>query len=369
MGRSLDIAVICHARHPISPPFKGGMEAHSYHLINGLAARGHRVTAFAAGDSQLSVPLVPLFEHHYDGILPPGCNEEPPELARQLDAAYTSAAEMVASGGFDIVHNNSLHSVPIEAARKSGIALVSSLHVPPFEALSDAVMRCTVPNCRFMVTSRKQLHSWWGDTPSPQAAVVHNGIDLALWRNRMLPHTRNGRAVWTGRISFNKGTHLALQAAHLAGMGLDLFGPIEDMQYFETQCRPLLDEHRLYRGHRSAGELAEEYAKASVFAFTPLWDEPFGLVAIEAMASGVPVAGTDMGAVREVVGDCGKLAAANTAPAIAEAMLKARDIPSDRCVERVREFFTLDRMLDGYERQYALAMGDDILAAHSANAA
>lgn len=98
-----------------------------------------------------------------------------------------------------------------------------------------------------------------------------------------------------------------------------------------------------------------EIGKASVALFTPLWDEPFGLAAIEAMACGLPVAAIRNGAVREVVGRAGSYADANPA-SLAQAIGRALDIPRRTPRDRVQRLFTLDRMLDAYEAIYALAL-------------
>ena len=64
--RALRIAVIGHLRHPITRPFMGGMEAHTWHLVRGMQARGHEVVLFASGDSDPGLPLHPVIPRHYD---------------------------------------------------------------------------------------------------------------------------------------------------------------------------------------------------------------------------------------------------------------------------------------------------------------
>ena len=64
------IAVIAHLRHPIAPPFKGGMEAHCHALVTALQAAGHDVTLFASGDSDPTLPIVAATPSHYEAVLP-----------------------------------------------------------------------------------------------------------------------------------------------------------------------------------------------------------------------------------------------------------------------------------------------------------
>ena len=102
-----------------------------------------------------------------------------------------------------------------------------------------------------------------------------------------------------------------------------------------------------------AAALATAIGRASVFVFTPCWDEPFGLVAVEAMACGLPVATFDTGAVREIVGDAGYFAPTGDVAALAEAIAAARQAPRAPQRARVEAMFTRDRWLDRCEALYS----------------
>lgn len=90
-----------------------------------------------------------------------------------------------------------------------------------------------------------------------------------------------------------------------------------------------------------------------MFLFTPCWDEPFGLVAIEAMACGLPVAAFDAGAAREVVGEAGCIAPAGDVSALADALTRAMAIPRSTARCRVETHFARDLWLDRCEALYA----------------
>jgi glycosyltransferase involved in cell wall biosynthesis len=193
---------------------------------------------------------------------------------------------------------------------------------------------------------------WWPEGAPPQAHVVPNGIDVDAW-----PYSESGdgSAVWAGRITATKGAHLAVEAARIAGMPLTLFGAVEHRDYFDAEVVPRLGGGIRYGGHLGARELAAEFGRASVFVFTPLWDEPFGLVAAEAMACGLPVAATDMGAVREVIGPCGRYAPPDNPHALAAAMIEAAALPRGPVRDEARARFGLNRMLDALEGLYGAA--------------
>jgi len=119
---------------------------------------------------------------------------------------------------------------------------------------------------------------------------------------------------------------------------------------------PLLGGAIRYGGHLDGHALAAEIGRASVFLFTPCWDEPFGLVAIEAMACGLPVASIDRGAAREVIGEAGVFAPPGDEAALADALAAAGAIPRGVAHDRVLRNFTQDLWLDRCERLYAAVM-------------
>ena len=348
----MKIAVIGHVRFPIARPFMGGMEAHCWHLCRGLRARGHEATLFAAGDSDWGGKVEPVVDIHYDRELPWHKWRGTPELTGHLDRAFERILPRIVEGGYDVVHNNSLHRFPPRFAARHRIPMVTSLHVPPFEVLKRAVADGGAPWSLFTTCSERQLGAWFDDGDAAFASVVPNGIDLADWPFRP---QGDGTAAWMGRITPTKGPYLAAQAAKIAGISLTLYGTIEDQTYFDDDISPLLGAGVRYGGHLQGKELTEAIARASVLLFTPLWDEPFGLAAIEAMACGLPIAAVENGAIREVAGDVARYAGADASD-LAKSLREAFDISRNAARERVERLFTLERMLGAYEGLYERAI-------------
>lgn len=344
------IALLAHARQPVARPFRGGMEAHSWHLADGLAARGHDVTLFASGDSDPRFVLDPVLPEHHERTFPGREHQGDPRLVAHLDAGYAAACDRIAAGGFDVLHNNSLSRLPLERRRTARVPTVTSLHAPPYDALRWFVHDSPAHGHRITVTSRAQLGAWWPEGAPPEASVLHNGIDPAAWPYQA---RGDGSAAWCGRIAAVKGTHRAVAAARRAGVPLTLFGPIEEPEYWEAAVAPLVGGPVRYGGHLDDRALAGEIARASVFLFTPCWDEPFGLTAVEAMACGLPVAATDRGAAREVVGEAGALAPPDDEAALVEAIGAALAVPRTVPRARILRLFTRDLWLDRCEALYA----------------
>ena len=224
----MKIALLAHPRHPIAAPFMGGMEAHAWHLAHGLKARGHDVTVIAAGDSRLDTVLHPLMVRHYDADLPWHRFHGTERLNAYLDDAHDRALQWIAAQGFDVVHNNGLHRFPPRLSRRDRMPMVTSLHVPPFDALLRAMRDSVAPWHQVTACSRTHLAEYWPDGVPASCHVVPNGVDMRMWP--FAPEGQ-GHAIWAGRITPNKGTHLAIKAARRANVPLVIFGNIEDQAY------------------------------------------------------------------------------------------------------------------------------------------
>ena len=358
----MKIALIAHVRHPIAPPFMGGMEAHSHLLAAALERRGHEVTLFAASGSD-GPRLVPICGEPYEAVLPWAEHRGTPALDRYQARAFGRAWAAVLDGGFDMVHNNTLFPGLLDWAREDRVPMVTSQHVPPFGAMRDAVGRARdVAGTIVTVTSADQRRLW-NDVAGSNLRIVHNGVDTGRWRPAA---SRGERAVWYGRITPNKGLEEAVAAARIAGVPLDIAGNREDPDYFDRAMAGARGGDTRYLGQLHGPALERLVAAARLVLVTPMWDEPFGLVAAEALACDVPVAGFDRGALAEVVGSCGRLVPAGDVQALAEALRDGIDIELGRCRARALERFSIEAMLGRYEQCYAAAIGS--LPARSARA-
>ncbi|UUR08109.1 glycosyltransferase [Sphingomonas glaciei] len=343
----LRIAVIAHVRHPVAAPFMGGMEAHCETLVRALVADGHDVTLFASGDSDPSLPVHAICPRAYEAELPWATWHGTATLREWLLRTYRGAWEAIVEGGFDVVHNNALFPDLLDWASRDRVAMVTSLHVPPFRALGEAVARNAVAPWQQLTVCSSQQQALW---PAGTTRVALNGIDIARWPFEAVG---GGRAIWVGRITPTKGTLEAIDAAEAARVPLDIVGPIDCRDYW-VQVSPRIRAPHRYLGHLSGAALTHAVQGASVLVATPMWDEPFGLTMVEAMACGVPVAALGRGAIPEVVGDAGVVVAspADLPQAIRGAMEIDRTVPR----ARVERHFSAAAMIGRYREAYASAI-------------
>jgi glycosyltransferase involved in cell wall biosynthesis len=357
--RPLQIAVIASSRHPIAEPFAGGLEAHVWHLTRALTAAGHEVTLFAGPGSDVGpgvhVMHVNIFE---PSEVARGDVSMPSETAMRDHHAYlTLMLELAADPGrFDVIHNHSLHYLPIAMAPALSTPMVTTLHTPPTPWLESAMTAAPHPRC--VAVSGHTARLWehvLGPTP-----VVRNGVRIEHW-----PEGTGGTdLVWFGRLVPEKGAHLAIEAARLAGKPLRLAGPRSDEHYFTTMIEPALDDQIRYVGHLGHSALAELVGSSAATLVTPMWDEPYGLVVAESLACGTPVASFDRGGIPEIVGtDGGILVPPGDVAALASAALAAARY--DRCSVRQRALThcSEDAMMEQYHVLYSEMAGRENIPA------
>ena len=350
------IGIIAHLKHPISEPFAGGLEMHTHLLASRLKNRGHDVVVFASTHSDDSMGLQAICSQTTLDAFG-NAEDENSEFFREHHA-YLSLMNELRSSTFDIIHNNSLHYLPIVLADALPVPVVTSLHTPPFALLESGVRIASGNRPRFIAVSNAISRQW--SSVVDVHTTISNGVDLSNFAFREMPDD-DPYLVWYGRIVPEKGLHLALDAARLIGMTLKFAGPIADQDYFDQEVAHRLNDRTIYVGHLTHVELAKVIGGARAFLCTPCWEEPFGLVVAESLACGVPVAAFARGAIPEILDlHCGALARPDDVESLANAAVRAQKLQRKDCRHRAETVCDAEVMVDGYEATYAAALADHV---------
>ncbi|MFQ5463644.1 MAG: glycosyltransferase family 4 protein [Phycisphaerae bacterium] len=353
------IAMLAPISWPLPPSGYGPWEQVAHNLTEGLVQLGHEVTLFAAGGSRSSARVIetcpyaletwPVEEKQRPRSFDPssGLLEGPPD-ARALEQRHIAQCmERAADGAFDIVHSH-LHMHALCFSRLIPCPIVSTLHGAawvrathatflaykdqPFVSLSDAE-RTFLPELNYVAT-------------------VHNGIRIERFP---FEPVKTDDLLFAGRLAPEKGADRAIQVARKCGRKLLIAGMIqpEHQDYFDVKIKPHLDATNVeYLGLLSQEDLAPYYRKAAAVLFLISWCEPFGLVAVEAQASGTPIIATRFGALPEIIREGKTGFVVDSLDAAAEAVGRLDEIAPEACRANAQERFSVEVMAAGYQRVY-----------------
>jgi len=343
---NMKIAILAHLYHPIRQPYLGGLEMHTHMLADELADRGHDVTLIAKAGSECKGKVIPVLSKSFN--IQAHKSKAMQEL-QQLQLRFAERLSIAAakSSKFDCIINNSLSALPY--TQLSHIPMLTMLHTPlDLPRIKKTLRSKWLASPMHMYASVSEINARTWQHYLPHIKIIPNGIRLQDWKSDVAAVA--GRAVWVARITPEKGLHIAIEAVKKAGMKLDFAGPISNKTYFQEKIVPQLDDRIRYRGHLDHGQLADFLASGEVFVASPLWEEPFGLSVVEALASGTPVAATPRGAMTEIVtSKVGATAENSESDALGRAILQARTAKREDC-RRYAQRYSLTTMVDEYER-------------------
>jgi len=340
------VAMVAPPWFEVPPSSYGGIESMIADLVAQLTSRGHEVTLLGAGrDLTPASTFVPVFEEPPSSRL----GEALPEV---LHAAAVSP--ILASREVDVVHDHSLAGPLL--ARGGRTPTVVTMHGPVdaehgdiMAALGDTVHVVAISDAQR--TDRRDIN-WVG--------TVYNSIDVEQYP---FAAQKDDLVLWMGRFTPDKGPELAIDAALAAGVPIVLAGKCSEpreQEFFDAEIAPRLGDGAEYVGEVGGRAKQELCARAQALVFPIQWEEPFGIVMLEALACGTPVVATARGSVPEVVEDGvnGVLLDADASVAeIGRAIHAAVAIDPARCRASVRLRFTPQLMADGYEGVYRSVTG------------
>lgn len=344
----MKIALVSPFEERVPPLAYGGIELVVGNLAEHFVALGHTVTLLASGDSKTSARLVPVFPRALRAV---GQLREMSlrEAWRQVGVGRVSA--YLAREHFDIIHNHLGWSL-LPMADMFSASVVTTLH-GPLDVTDHQEMYHLYRDENYVSISRSQRR------PLPglrYVGNVYNGIETKSYK---FSRRGGGYLAFLGRISPEKGPVQAIEVAKRTGLRLVMAAKVDpaDTLFFRKKVEPLIDGKQVVFlgevGHRGKVELLTG-AKALV---SPIqWEEPFGLVFIEAMACGTPVLSFGRGSVPEIVENGVTGFVCETLDEMVRKVSLIDTIDRRRCVDRVRKYFSARQMALGYLDVYRRVM-------------
>ncbi len=333
--KSKRIAILSPVAWRTPPRAYGAWETVASNITEGLVARGWKnITLFATKDSITKAKLVSFVDKGYE--------EDKSQIPSVSTCLHISKA-LEQAGDFDLIHNN-FDYLPLTYTPFIKTPMLTTIH--GFSEPDILRVYYDHKDSYFVSISDSDR-----DPGLPYLATVYNGIDLSGLTFREKP---GDKLVHYGRIHNDKGTHLAIEVAKKCGMELIIAGIIQDQAYFDNLIKPHLNQSSIqYIGPVNPTARNALLKEAYAVIHLNLIPERFGLVMAESMAAGVPVIAMDLGSCREVIADKQTGYLVKNVDEAVKAVGKIDLIDRKRCRQHVEENFTIDLMVEGYERVYA----------------
>ncbi len=373
----MNIAVLGNIPLLISKQTPAGTEVLTALLMQGLKELGHSLTLYATIDEQPHAKTVGFFSSSQ-------FKEETKDITglkyQNLISSYQNLLikKLVGdSAQFDIAHNNLyLTSMVFPFIPEFSCPVVHTVHNDLFQTQSFAKFADLTLKKTDILVYVSAFAEKSSLVKKGQHTFIHNGIDVTLF-----PFHEEGseKMVWFGRMSPNKGLGEALSIQKLTSHPLQISVKLSEpryTEYYEKEISPIIKNNPDITTvtDLTFEQKSEFLGKSKLFLFPLQWEEPFGLVLIESMATGTPVVTFARGAIPEIVkdGETGFIVNPSDSDirgdwiikktgldGIAEAIERIYSMNSEeyksmrsKCRTHVQNNFSLQIMTDKYEELY-----------------
>jgi glycosyltransferase involved in cell wall biosynthesis len=335
----MKIAQLVSPLHSVSADANNAIYSHAGTICDGLVAKGHEVTLYASGDSSTKANLVSVY---------PKATSQSPEISERKRSLYFNllAAKCYENANnLDIIHSHFTLTGSFFANLVETPTAVS-IHSPIDEDVRPFLNEYRkLHYISFSLSQRKQMPelNWF--------ANIYHGVDTNKFAFNPTPEDY---FFYLGRLTEEKGVHLAIEAAKAAGVKLVIAGrsyPTEG--YWHSHIEKNIDGANItYIGEQGVEEKIKWLQGAKALLFPTQYQEQFGYVMIEAMSCGTPVIGWNNGAVPEVIQDGRTGYVVNSVEEMIGAIQNIDKISREETRKRAEIYFSVKKMVSGYQKVY-----------------
>jgi glycosyltransferase involved in cell wall biosynthesis len=340
----LRIALLAPFEEPVPPKKYGGTELIVYNLAEELVDLGHDVTLIASGDSTTTAKLVPAVDKSIRTLI----KARNPQTRMALNyQGLANALAIIVEGDFDILHSH--YGWPLLMFRQLlNCPVITTLHGTLADPTEQEMYSLHREMPYISISNSQRRHG-------PQlnyVDTVYNGIQVERFEFNNKP---KNYLAFLGRISPQKGPEYAIELAKKTNQRLVIAAKIDlvDESYYEQVVKPLIDGKQISFIGEVDHEAKVDLLKNAKALISPLqWDEPFGIVNVEALACGTPVITINRGSMPEILVD-GKVGF--LCSNIDEMISKVADISTinrQACRKHVEQNFTAHGMAEHYLKIY-----------------
>ncbi|MDP1884626.1 MAG: glycosyltransferase family 4 protein [Candidatus Moranbacteria bacterium] len=323
--------------HWRTPPTKyGPWELIASNIAEGMVKLGHSVTLYATGDSETTARL--------KWVCPKPIMEDS-DLEPKVYQYLHTASVFEDADQYDIIHNH-YDAYPLVFSKLVKTPVVTTIHgfsSPQVNQIYEKYSNTYYVSISY--ADRKHAPNL------NYIANIYHGIPVNDYPYNGKP---DNYFCFIGRISPDKGVHNAIKLAKKLNVNLKIAGLTapENKEYFEKEIKPHLNYKIQYLGLVEEKEKKTLLKNAYGFLHLNTYPEGFGLTLIEAMACGTPVIGMELGSISEVIDDRKTGFVVKNLKEAESAMKNIGSISRENCRERVEKNFTVEQMVDNYEKVY-----------------
>lgn len=352
------IAIIGSLLTPIPPLGQGSVELLAYYQALIMAQDGHLVTLFAPMGSKVlheNVHIAGVGESLAD-FQKQFASNKPEEV---YGAAFTIRLRQVNFANlFDLLHKNQNYDVILNNCFDEAPVLASDdritrpmFHIMHVPILPQAASIFRIHQSNLIPISKAQR----GDQPDLHyTQTVYNGVDTEKFS---FSASNDNYLLYLGSMGRNKNPKDAMLAAKESGHTLLMGGKIKDRDYYEKELAPLIDGKQIqWVGEKHPDEIIRLYQRAKAFLFPTLWNEPFGLVAIESLSCGTPVIAYPNGGLPEIIKNGVNGYLVKDRAEMVQRIGELDRIDRAVCRKYAEDHFSMDQMVKGYEKVLASAV-------------